>query len=136
VIAPICRCRPLLEAAGVADRCKTVGGDAFKNIPPGGDAYLIKSVLMDEDDERAVEILSSCRRTMARQAKVLVIERGLGAPNEAPEAKFSDLTMMLITGGRERLTEEFRALFTASGFRLEQTILTRSPFSIFVGSPA
>jgi hypothetical protein len=127
---------PILEAAGVADRCTTVGGNAFENVPSGGDAYLIKSVLMDEDDARAIEILASCRRVMAPQAKVLVIERGLGAANEAPEAKFSDLTMMLFTGGRERSTEEFHALFAASGLQLEQVIPTRSPFSIFVGAAA
>ena len=128
--------RPVLEEAGVADRCQALPGDMFTAVPEGGDAYLIKSVLMDEDDDNAIRILRACRSAMQPSAKLLVIERLLGEPNQAPEAKFSDLTMMLITGGRERQPAEFRALFAASGFRFEQIIPTRSPFSIFLGLPA
>ncbi|MFZ0850290.1 MAG: methyltransferase [Hyphomicrobiaceae bacterium] len=91
---------------------------------------------MDEDDDNAIRILRACRSAMQPSAKLLVIERLLGELNQAPEAKFSDLTMMLITGGRERQPVEFRALLAASGFRFEQIIPTRSPFSIFLGLPA
>ena len=90
---------------------------------------------MDEDDDNAVRLLASCRKAMKPSARLLVIERSLGEANRAPEAKFSDLTMMLITGGRERVGSEFEALFTAAGFRLEEVVATRSPFSIFVGAP-
>ena len=125
-----------VEEAGVAARCQALPGDMFTAVPEGGDAYLIKSVLMDEDDDNAIRILRACRSAMQPSAKLLVIERLLGELNQAPEAKFSDLTMMLITGGRERQPVEFRALLAASGFRFEQIIPTRSPFSIFLGLPA
>ena len=46
--------RPVLEEAGVADRCQALPGDMFTAVPEGGDAYLIKSVLMDEDDDNAI----------------------------------------------------------------------------------
>ena len=128
--------QPVLEGAGVVHRCGTVAGDIFTAVPEGGDAYIIKSVLMHEDDDNAIRILSACRRSMKPSAKLLVIERLLGEPNQAADAKFSDLTMMLITGGRERQPEEFRALFAASGFLFEQIIPTSSPFSIFLGAPA
>ena len=51
----------VLQTAGVADRCEAVGGDVFKAVPEGADAYLIKSVLMDEDDDQVVAILDKCR---------------------------------------------------------------------------
>ena len=126
---------PVLETAGVTGRCQAVAGDVFTAVPEGGDAYIVKSVLMDEDDQNAVRLLATCRKAMQSSARLLVIERLLGEPNQAPDAKFSDLTMMLITGGRERAAGEFAGLFSNAGFRLERVIPTRSPFSIIVGVP-
>jgi O-methyltransferase domain len=126
----------VLKAAGVAGRCQAVARDVFKAVPEGGDAYIVKSVLMDEDDENAVRLLENCRKAMKPSARLLVIERLLGEANEVPEAKFSDLTMMLITGGRERVASEFEALFSTAGFRLERLLPTRAPFSIIVGAPS
>ena len=123
--------RPVLEEAGVDDRCQALPGDMFTAVPEGGDAYLIKSVLMDEDDDNAIRILRACRSAMQPSAKLLVIGRLLGEPDQAPEAKFSDLTMMLITGGRERRPAEFRALLAASGFRsADHAILIQHFFGI------
>jgi hypothetical protein len=127
--------QPVLEAAGVTGRCQVVAGDVFTAVPEGADAYIVKSVLMDEDDENAVRLLETCRKAMKPCARLLVIERLLGEANEAPEAKFSDLTMMLITGGRERVASEFETLFSTAGLSLERVIPTRSPFSIIVGDP-
>jgi spermidine synthase len=53
----VVKAKELLAAANVADRCEIVGGDVFKSAPKGGDAYLIKSVLMDERDDSVVSIL-------------------------------------------------------------------------------
>ena len=119
----------------MAGRCQIVAGDVFTAVPRGGDAYIVKSVLMDEDDDNALRLLATCRKAMTPSARLLVIERSLGEANQAPDAKFSDLTMMLITGGRERVAKEFEALYSAAGFRLERVIATQSPFSIFVGAP-
>jgi predicted O-methyltransferase YrrM len=130
----VVKAKDVLQTAGVADRCEVIGGDVFKSVPKGGDAYLIKSVLMDEDDDQAVAILKACRSGMASSAKVIVIEHLLAAPNQ-PEIHFSDMTMMVMTGGRERTAEEFAALFSAAGFRLEQIVSTQSPFTLIVGVP-
>ena len=101
----------------------------FTAVPEGGDAYLIKSVLMDEDDDNAIRILRACRSAMQPSAKLLVIGRLLGEPNQAPEAKFSDCDD--VDNGWTRATAgRIRALLAASGFRFEQ--ITRSSFSIFL----
>lgn len=130
----VAKAEEVLRAAGVADRCKIVGGDVFKAVPDGADAYLIKSVLMDEADDQAIVILRACRSAMKPSGKVVVIEHLLTPPNE-PEIAFSDITMMIMTGGRERTREEFSELFTAAGLHLEQTVATKSPFTLIVGAP-
>jgi hypothetical protein len=131
----VVKAQDVLLAAGVSNRCEIVGGDVFKAVPEGGDAYLIKSVLMDEDDDQAIAILLACRTAMRPSGKVVVIEHLLTPPN-APEINLSDMTMMIMTGGRERTPEEFSDLFSAAGFRLEQEVATKSPFALMVGAPA
>jgi hypothetical protein len=124
----------VLRDAGVTDRCEIVGGDVFKAVPEGGDAYLIKSVLMDEEDDQAIDILMACRVAMGQSGKVVVVEHLLTPPNK-PEIIFGDMTMMIMTGGRERTREEFSELFSAAGFHLEQVVATKSPFTLLVGAP-
>jgi hypothetical protein len=124
----------VLEAAGVADRCQVIGGDFFRTVPEGGDAYLLKSVLMDHDDTEAAAVLNACRRAMKLSTKLIVMERLLGEPNQTPEAKFSDLAMLVMTGGRERASDEFASLFGTCGLRLERVIPTQSPYSLVIAA--
>jgi len=108
---------PLLAAAGVDDRAAVVGGSFFDAVPEGGDAYVLKAILHDWEDEDCLRILRTCRRAMADGAALLVVERELGPPNKTPDGKFSDLNMLVGPGGRERAPEEYAALFAAAGFR-------------------
>jgi hypothetical protein len=48
-------------AHGVSDRCEIVGGNMFGSLPRGGDGYLFKNVLLDEENERVCAILRACR---------------------------------------------------------------------------
>ncbi len=113
----------VLEMAGVADRCEIRGGSFFDEVPAGGDAYTLKSIIHDYEDERAVSILRTCRRGMAADATLLLIERIVGPPNEDPRSKFSDLNMLVAPAGRERTLHEWDALAARAGFRL----VTASP---------
>jgi hypothetical protein len=90
---------PPILAAGVADRCAVVGGSFYETVPTGGDAYVLKSILHDWDDADCVRILERCRRAMTDGVALLVIERALGLPNMHPDGKFSDLNMLVATGG-------------------------------------
>jgi predicted O-methyltransferase YrrM len=130
----VVKAQEVLRAAGVTDRCEIVGGDVFKAVPEGGDAYLIKSVLMDEDDDQAIAILKVCRSAMRPSGKVIVVEQLLTPPN-GPEIGSGDMTMMIMTGGRERSREEFSELLSAAGFHLEQVVVTKSPFMLMIGAP-
>lgn len=125
---------PVLEQAGVADRCNVVGGDFFKEIPPNGDAYVLKSIIHDWEDAEAIAILRICRQAMPKGAVLLAIERDLGSPNELPESKFSDLNMLLGPGGRERTVTEYARLFDATGFRYVGFTGGSTGFGIFEGA--
>jgi hypothetical protein len=115
---------PFLESAGVADRCRVVAGSFFESVPSGGDAYVLKSVIHDWEDEESVAILAVCRAAMAEEARLILLERALGEPNGAPAAKFSDLNMLVAPGGRERTVGEYAALFERAGLELVDSTAT------------
>ena len=115
--------RETLSAAGVVDRCELVGGSFFEAVPAGGDAYILRNIIHDWKDDRAVAILTNCRRAMAAGARVLLVERYLDPdPHEALPVLQSDLEMLVNVGGRERATDEYATLLARSGLRLAQTI--------------
>ena len=107
-----------LSAAGVADRCTTVGGDFFVEVPPGGDAYVLAQILHDWDDERCVTILERCRRAIAEDGKLVVVELVLPEGEEPFFGKWLDLHMLVMLGGRERTAAAYDSLFRAAGFAL------------------
>lgn len=104
--------------AGVTARCQAVAGDFFAAVPRGGDAHILKFILHNWPDESAVAILNSCRRALAHDSRLIVIERTLAGPNEGTETKFADLNMLVHPGGRERTRKEFDRLLAKAGFRL------------------
>lgn len=126
----------VLERAGVADRCEAVGGSFFEAVPGGADAYLLKSVIHDWDDAEAIGILRNCRAAMDDSGKLLVVEPVIRPGGEPDPAKFSDLNMLVMLGGRERTAEDFGRLYSEAGFRLTGIVPTGAPpFSIIEGVP-
>ena len=111
---------PVLDAAGVSDRCELVGGDFFAAVP-GADVYLMKAILHDWSDEDAIRILRTIRASAASDARLLIVERVLGGPNEDLMGKLWDLQMLVMPGGRERTLDEWRQLFSAGGFHFVGT---------------
>ena len=111
----------VLASAGVADRCEIVPGDFFAAVPESADAYVVKSILHDWDDERSATILRNCRRAMAPGGRVLIVEKVIpdvitAGDLEATEVVLADLIMLtLMSGGRERTEADFRALLAAAG---------------------
>ncbi|MGX7826233.1 methyltransferase [Actinokineospora sp. 24-640] len=127
----------VFAAAGVEDRARVRAGDFFADLPEGADAYLLKSVLHDWDDDNAVRLLTGCRAAMAEGGTVVVVEPvlpDLAAP-EAAGMVMSDLNMLVNTGGRERTADEYLALFAAAGLR-QDTRSSIGPFDVLVARPA
>jgi hypothetical protein len=132
----VARARPNIEAAGVADRCRTEEGNFFEAVPPGADAYLLRHIIHDWDDERATAILRNVHRAMAPGAKLLVVEFVIPPGNDPGFGKLLDLTMLLIPGGLERTEDQYRQLYHDSGFRLERVVPTSGELRIVVGEKA
>jgi hypothetical protein len=127
---------PLLESQGVADRCKLIAGNFFESVPAGCDAYIMKSIIHDWDDEQALAILKNCRKAMTRKnSKLLLVEVVIPAANEASMGKLIDLEMLVMAGGRERTEAEYRTLLGAAGFELTKIIPTESPVSLVEAMP-
>jgi O-methyltransferase len=129
----------LLEASGVAGRCELVPGSFFESVPAGGDAYVMKVVIHDWDDARAVSILANCRKAMDRVGSLLIVDRVMPEKAEsgrAAESYLLDLEMLVLTpGGRERTEAEFRSMLASAGFALKQIVPTAAPVSIIEASP-
>jgi hypothetical protein len=64
-----------LADAQLEDRCEVICGDFFREVPEGADAYILKSVIHDWDDDASVAILRNCRIAMHKKSKLLIVER-------------------------------------------------------------
>jgi hypothetical protein len=122
--------------ASFAGRCEFAGGSFLDGVPQGADAYILKHIIHDWDDELATRILSNCRQAIRGDGTLLVVDRIVGPPNQPDQAKFFDLEMMVNPGGLERSEIQWRKLFATSGFRLERIIPMPTPQSILEATPA
>lgn len=125
--------RALLAARGVADRCRFQAGDFFRDLPPGATTYLLKTVLHDWDDARALAILRTCRSVLSAGARVLVIERLMPERME-PSALHrslarSDLHMLAAHGAGERTEEALCELVAEAGLGVRSVRAAGGPYS-------
>lgn len=125
-----------VQTAGLTDRAHLVAGDFFESVPGGADAYLLRHIIHDWDEERAQRILENVHRELKPEGRVLVIESVIPPGNEPSFGKLLDLTMLVIPGGRERTAEEYHDLFGKAGLRLVRIIPTSADVSIIEGVPA
>jgi hypothetical protein len=128
----------LLAGDGLSDRARFVAGDFFVDpLPSGADAYVLKSVVHDFDDDQVAMIFDNCRRAAVNSTRLLVIETVLpdeiGTSLEDRWMAAADLNMLIATGGRERTESEYRALCRASGFDVTRIVPTASGLSVIEG---
>ena len=119
----------MLERHGVADRVQTASGDFFKEVPPA-DAYIMKHIIHDWDDERSIHIMRSIHKAMVGEGKLLLAEMVVPDGNEPHPSKVLDLEMLTLPGGLERTADEYAKLFEQAGFKLNQIVPTRSAFCV------
>ena len=114
---------------GFHERVTAVGGDLFESVPEA-DLYLLKHILHDWDDESCICILKNCRRGLRPRGRIAVIELLLGEIGEPGIAPLYDVTMMVISSGRERSLPEFQRLFEAAGLATTKVTTTTTPMAI------
>ena len=120
----------------VMGRCSLASGDMFATVPGGADAYIMKHIIHDWQDEECIKILKACRKGVNEGGKLLVVDNVIPVGNEFCPGKLLDIQMMIFPGGQERTEKEFRELFAAAGWKLSRIIPTRVPESIVEGVPA
>ena len=131
--------RRRLEEAGLASRCEFFEGNFFESVPKGADAYILKSIIHDWDDEHSKLILENCRRAMDGRERLLLVERVLPDRLEVSEAHQSavrtDLSMLVAHAAKERTETEFRDILNSAGFRVARIIPIGMTFNIIEAFP-
>jgi hypothetical protein len=126
----------LLQEQQVADRVHIAEGSFFDDVPSNGDAYVLKNIIHDWPDEKAVQILRNVRAAAGPRAMVLLVELVIPRHNRDFPGKWADLEMMLNLGARERTAAEYRDLLSEAGFRMTRVVQTASPLSVVEARPA
>jgi len=104
------------DEAALGLRIDFVEGDFFRSVPEGGDVYVLAKILHDWNDESAAAILRTIRAAAPAGARLLLIDTVLPPGNEPAGAKWLDLLMLTLAGGKERSEAQWRELLEAGGF--------------------
>jgi DNA-binding transcriptional ArsR family regulator len=126
----------LLRERDVVERVLIAQGSFFDSVPCGGDAYVLKNIIHDWPDDKAVRILRNVRAAAGPRATVLLVEFVIPEHNREFPGKWVDLEMMLNLGARERTAVEYRSLLSEAGFRMTRVVQTASPLSVVEATPA
>lgn len=139
------RAREQIAAAGLAQRCTAVGGNALETVPPDADAYVLSNFVVSMSDDRAGTVLRRCRDAIASDGKLLLIEWIVPAHGESTGAftrwDTTSIDLMILStqgarGGRVRTANEFRHVLAAGGFSLSKIVPTSSSVSVIEAQPA
>jgi O-methyltransferase domain len=112
--AAAARARCLMAEAGVLDRVRIMAGSFFDHVPAGCDLYVLRRVLHNWSDENVCRVLARVRAAMPQDARLLVLEKLAASRN-----RIADLLMLVLMEGRDRTSQEYTTLLTASGFAIK-----------------
>jgi O-methyltransferase domain len=114
---------------GLQQRCQYVAGDMFEAVPEA-DAYSLKMILHDWNDNECTQILQTIRRYAKPDSRIFIIEHIVPGPSESHFSKLFDIHMMCWGSGRERTEGEYASLLEASGWRF---VACHYPFHTSMG---
>jgi hypothetical protein len=117
---------PFLKSQGLAHRVEVRSGSYFETAPSGADAYLLKHILHDYNDEDCLRILKIIHAAAKPGAKLLVAEAIVEVTNEPQFAKILDIQMLVHLYGKERTRDQWQELLRSGGFRLSRIVRTNS----------
>ncbi|MCS5697652.1 acetylserotonin O-methyltransferase [Cyanobium sp. FGCU-52] len=122
---------PVVVPAALEGRMQVHGGDFFREVPAGADAYLLKHIIHDWNDGACLTILGHIRSAMAPGGRVLLVEQVIPEGNDPFPGKLLDLNMLVMTeGGRERTPAEYASLLGRAGLELQRIVPTPAPVSV------
>jgi hypothetical protein len=126
----LCELAHVIADAAPAPRLEFAAGNFFTDPLPPADAYLVMDVLHDWDDADAARILAAVRRAALPTSRLLIVETLVPDTPGPHFGKSLDITMLAVTGGRERTEGQYRALLAAARFRLTRVLPTESHYSL------
>ena len=130
------RARPSIQASGLADRYQLHSGSFFEAVPRGAEAYLLRHIIHDWNDEDSVRILRNIRAVIPERGRLLLVEMVIPEGNDPAIAKGFDIVMMLFPpNGLERTAAEYGELLKSAGFELSRIMPTASPVSVIEALP-
>lgn len=126
-----------LAKYGVNDAVTVVGGSALESLPKSADAIVMKYFLSVFSKEDSIKVLTNCREALPKDGRVILLQTlvpAVGAPVEYPDGTIPALAavQMMITnpGGYWRTEQEYKDLFAASGFQLEEIFNTGTSMTV------
>jgi ubiquinone/menaquinone biosynthesis C-methylase UbiE len=122
-----------IEKAKLADRVHLIAGDFFESVPSSADAYVLRHIIHDWDDDKAIRILENVHRAMNPEGRLLVVESVIPPGNDPFFGKLLDVAMMVVPGGLERTEEQYRHLYAEAGFKLARIVPTSQEISLIEG---
>ena len=129
-----------ITEARLKARCRLLNGDFFHSVEHGADAYMLKSVLHDWNDDKCLVILRNCRRATSENSRLLIIEQMLPdrlmVSAEHQSLMRSDLNMLVAFGGAERTEAELRMLLQTSGFVTTRILPLGATFTLIEAAPS
>ena len=124
----------VLAQHGVADRVEVVGGSFFESVPTA-DAYVMKNVIHDWSDDKAVAILGTVKAAAAPGAKLLLLEMVLPDHDREFLGHFADMEMLVMAGAHERNRKQWSEVLSRSGFRISRIVETPGPLCVIEAVP-
>ncbi len=124
----------LAEARRRSSAIELISGDFFRSVPAGADCYILKSVLHNWTEEKALNILHNLRTAMSPRSKLLIIERVLAdMPTESAADRSnarSDLHMAVAHGAGERSLTYFKELMADAALSIDSVVPLRHGLSL------
>jgi len=118
-LIPLAQERFPVKDPEVARRLEYIGGDMFDSVPPAN-VYILKHIVHDWEDEKCIQLLENCRRSMQGDGRVICVDSVLppmGNVAGSP-AKLLDLNMLIFITGRERTEDQWSHLYRTAGFKI------------------
>lgn len=116
------------------NRCTTIGGSFFDEVPFGADLYMTKWVIHDWNDDEAIIILKNIQKAMHPDAKLLIIDSVIpdDSRNRPHAGKLLDINILAMTTGQERTLSEFRIIIERAGLKFNRLIETETEISSII----
>lgn len=132
IISDLPHCVARIDASSLPSNFSTEAADFLKTVPIA-DAYLLKHIIHDWDDEHAGIILNNIKKANPNAA-VFVIEFGpMPGPNVPHLAKGFDLHMGIFNSAKQRTQEEYDTLYEQNEYeRVGLHLLAGGAYPLYV----